>query len=86
MANSMIQPIGDVDHKLDDAVLDSVQGAGTSSGWQNVDGHMLWVTQTIEPGHVSSDASTFRHDSQGNMFRWDNSVGHEVQVTRKAAR
>lgn len=83
MEKTMICLDANSHHRLDDAALNGVQGAGTTSGWQKVNGHMLWVTQTVEPGHVSSDATTFRHDSHGNMFRWDNAAGHEVQVIRK---
>ncbi|MGX5775383.1 hypothetical protein [Methylorubrum zatmanii] len=74
-----------VDMKLDDAVLDTVQGgAGDGGHWDHSGKVSMYVTPVA--GNVIMPAgenrSSVRKNEQGVYVKWDRALGHEVPAPK----
>lgn len=73
--------MSEVDVKLDDAALDTVQGgAGDGGHWDHSGKVSMWVTPV--PGNAihpaTENRSSVRKNESGVYIKWDRAAGHEV--------
>ncbi|CAO4173371.1 hypothetical protein EEDFHM_02279 [Methylorubrum populi] len=74
-----------VEMKLDDAVLDSVQG-GTGAGghWDHSGKVSMYVTTVAGNALMpaAQDRSSVRKNDQGIYVKWDRTQGREIPATK----